>query len=65
MKTIVYISSLAIFLTVSAVFYCNYEGWTPEIAFGFAIVTLSTVGKRLFHIQVRFDTVTTISFLHL
>jgi hypothetical protein len=48
MKTIVYLLSLVLFLTASAVFYCNYEGWTPEIAFGFAIVTLSTVGTAFF-----------------
>ena len=45
-KAVVYIVSLLLFISCSAIFYCNYEGWSPDIALGFAIVTLSTVGMK-------------------
>ena len=44
-KTILYLVSLLVFGSISMAFYCNYEGWSPGTAFGFAVVTLSTVGK--------------------
>lgn len=44
-KLVIYLTSLVAFVSVSILFYCNYEGWSPEVAIGFAIVTLATVGK--------------------
>jgi hypothetical protein len=44
-KTVIYVASLGLFMLVSTLFYHHYEGWSPEEAISFAVVTLSTVGK--------------------
>jgi hypothetical protein len=46
-KTAIYVASLGLFMLVSTLFYHHYEGWSPEEAISFAVVTLSTVGKIL------------------
>lgn len=48
-KTAIYLISLILFLLAGILFYSQYEGWTAETAIGFAIVTLSTVGKYRFN----------------
>lgn len=53
-KTVVYLTSLLIFGSISMAFYCNYEGWSPGTAFGFAVVTLSTVGEEISYIDRMF-----------